>query len=204
MEGGCVAISQGSLLFARKARPQPGGSGLPTQLTCAFYDEWRVAKCESCVKFTLVVTEGILRPIGFILACAAISCGMAHGQSAQAEVIEWKPVVNAVLKVDDRPAKIWDLYVTGKRKHLALVQLGARFLMLDLEAQQISELAEPSLTRKGANLHWREGDQQTLLPSEDWSQKTAGRAKIVRLLITREGRRLEVQLPIAPDLRKFY
>lgn len=130
----------------------------------------------------------------------------AYGAAAPlpAETIDWKPITNAVLKVDERPARVWELYVTEKRKHVVLLQLGARFLKLDLEAQDVTEVAESALERRGGALRWKEGQQQTKLESEDWTQKHAGRARIIRLRLVKEGRRIELQLPVAPDLRKFY
>lgn len=71
-----------------------------------------------------------------------------------AERIVWKPVEAAVLKVDDRPAKSWEVYRAEKKEHLLLVQLGARFLMLDTKAHEIYELDPQRLQRKGKELRW--------------------------------------------------
>ena len=153
-----------------------------------------------------------LQKLGFLAALALL----AGAVPAAPETVVWKPITNGVLKVDERPAKIWEIYLTGKNKHLALVQLGARFLLLNTAEKEIFEIAPEGLERAGNELRWRvdltapaespssQNGQRKLLPSEDWTDKHAGRARIIRLRLSGEGRRLDVQLPATPDLRKFY
>lgn len=154
---------------------------------------------------------------GFQVAIMLLWLGAAPVPApAASETIIWKPVTNAVLKIDERPVKIWEIYLTEKRKHWALIQLGARFLLLDADAKEIFELAPQGLERRGSELRWQsdlqaptalpspQNGQRQLLASEDWTDKHAGRARIIRLRLSAEGRRLEVQLPATPDLRKFY
>jgi hypothetical protein len=144
------------------------------------------------------------------LALTAAAVGLtAAGQPARAPVepVTWKPVVNCVLRVDDRPAKLWEVYVVPKKKDHILIQLGTRFLQLDTGAKTIHEVAPEALERKGPDLVQTADDskpKRELLPSAEWTERDAGRARIIRLRLTAEGRRLEVQLPIAPDLRKLY
>lgn len=142
-------------------------------------------------------------------AAALLSLAVLAGPllAAPPATEDWKPIENGVLKIDDRPVKTWEIYLTGNDKHLVLLQLGARFLLLNTEAQEVTELAPEILERRGQVLRWTPGkdpQKQTVLPSEEWSQKHAGRARIIRLRLTKEGRRIEVQLPVTPDLRKFY
>jgi len=161
-----------------------------------------------------------------VLLPSLLLVGFAHAAGA-AEKITWKPVLAAVLKVDNQPVKLWNVYVAHKKDHLVLVQLGWRFLMLDTELRQVVEVAPASLERKGEELRWerreakapdKEADTttkpggtrigkapaaDTVLPSDGWNIRDAGRARIIRARLTDEGRVLEVQLPLAPDQR-FY
>lgn len=123
------------------------------------------------------------------------------------ETLDWKPIGNGVLKIDERPVKIWEIYVTSGDKRLVLLQLGARFLLINTEQLEVTELAPEVLERRRDGLRYtprKSPEKETLLPSEDWSQKHAGRARIIRLRLSKEGRRIELQLPVTPDLRKFY
>lgn len=139
----------------------------------------------------------------------AIAIALFTGAVAGAEKIVWKGVPIAVLKVDERPAKIWDVFVSKEHKGLILVQLGSRFLMLDTEEKQVRELPADSLKRTGRDLHGElpaaEAESKAkLLATADWSEKSAGNLRIWKVRLTEEGRLLEVQLPQQGDLRKFY
>jgi hypothetical protein len=100
---------------------------------------------------------------------AVILCAVSVGTASAfgAERIVWKPVEAAVLKLDERPAKIWEVYRAEKREHLLLVQVGSRFLMLDTRAHQIYELEPSALEAKGKELRWQKGrkrSSETRLP----------------------------------------
>lgn len=136
-------------------------------------------------------------------------------QPAAAERVVWKPVLGALLKLDAQPAKHWNVYVARKRERLVLVQLGGRFLLLDCGRREASEVDAAALARQGKELHYRRsaedapkpseaGSAETLLASEGWVVRNAGRARIVRVRLTREGRVLEVQLPLRSDGRLAY
>jgi len=149
-----------------------------------------------------------------LLLCGFVLAGVCSPPAQESFV--WKPITNGVLKVDDRPVKTWEIYLTKRNKQWALVQIGARFLLLDAETKEIFEIYTEAFARKGDELHWKadvqaptatasaENGLRALLPSEDWTDKFAGRARIIRLKLSAEGRRLDVQLPATPDLRKFY
>ncbi len=122
-----------------------------------------------------------------------------------ADKIVWKPVERAVLKVDDRPARIWNVYRAEKKDHLVLVQLGRRYLMLDYRAKEIYELDLAKLERKDKELLWYEADKPAKpLSTADWSVRDTGPLRRIRATLSDEGRVLEVQVPIQPDLRQFY
>jgi hypothetical protein len=140
---------------------------------------------------------------GIWLALVSLACWPL----AATQTIEWKPIIHGVLKIDERPVKLWDIFITGHDKRLILLQLGARFLVINTEVLQVIELQPEALERRGHTLRWSPGKdpaRETPLPTENWSQKHAGRARIIRFTLSQEGRRVEVQLPVTPDLRKFY
>jgi len=160
--------------------------------------------------------------LALLVAQVRVSAEPAH------ERVTWKPVAAAVLKMDERPVKLWNVYRGEKKGHLILVQLGQRYLMLDTRAQEVWEIDAAALKRKGEELLWERreklgAEEQTprggrqaeksapekapgpkALPTEGWTIRDAGRARIVRVKLTAEGRVLEVQLPIQPDLRRAY
>ncbi len=138
--------------------------------------------------------------IGLALGAAALSVG-----AATAEKIVWKPLERVVLKVDEKPARIWSVYRAEKKDHLLLVALGQRYLLLDVHEHQIYELDPAKLERKEKELLWREADRPAKpMPTADWTVRDIGPARRIRAKLAAEGRVLEVQIPIQPDLRQFY
>jgi hypothetical protein len=140
-----------------------------------------------------------LKPIlGFALA-------LTVGSAPAGERIVWKPLENAVLKVDERPAKVWNVYRAEKKDHLLLVTLGRRFLMLDIKGREIYELDPTKFEQKNNELLWHEADKPARpLPTADWVVRDAGRARRIRVRLADEGRVLEVQVPITQDFRSVY
>src|SRR2546425_9993568 len=119
--------------------------------------------------------------------------------------IVWRPVEQAILKLDDRPARIWNVYRAEKKDHLVLVQLGRRFLMVDYHEREIYELAPEKLERKDKELLWNAADKPSKpMATTDWFVRDAGRVRRIRAKLADEGRVLEVQVPIQPDLRGLY
>lgn len=91
------------------------------------------------------------------LALLAVCCSAPTSAQPQDDArVLWKPVPMALLRVDDRAPKNWHIYGAEKRKHWLLVQLGGRFLLLDVQAKRVYEIAPRTLTRKGDTLEWND------------------------------------------------
>ncbi len=140
--------------------------------------------------------------IGLTLGVAA---SLAVVVTWAAEKIVWKPLDRVLLKVDEKPARIWSVYHVDKKDNLLLVALGRRYLLLDIREHQIYELDPAKLERRDKDLLWREADRPAKpLPTDDWTVRDVGPARRIRAKLASEGRVLEVQVPIQPDLRHFY
>ncbi len=143
----------------------------------------------------------------FAMPALLLSVLFAGATRAADEKIVWKPVEDAILRIDDRPAKTWNVYRPKKKdkSHLLLVELGRRFLLLDTREKAIFELVSEKIERKGKELLWREQDKPASpLPSTDWTIRDAGRTRRIHARLEGEGRVLDVQLPQMPDLRGLY
>ena len=161
---------------------------------------------------------------------AILVLALVSSATAAPERVLLKSVKMAVLKVDGRPAKIWNVFVAPDQQHRVLLQLGSRFLMLNTNDREVLEVPADSLRVKGREIVWErnapasaekekkpEGEaaaakpattgpvkEEKLLASADWSIREVGPARVIRLRLTVEGRQIEVQLPIQPDLRLLY
>ncbi len=110
--------------------------------------------------------------------CAASLFLLAAGLRAAAkDTIVWKPIPDAILQVDSRAPKIWNVFQAGKKTDPLLLQLGNRYLVIYVRATQIFEIKPEQLQHKGDDLVWREADKPDKpLPTSDWSTKDVGSA----------------------------
>ena len=122
-----------------------------------------------------------------------------------ADKITWKPITDAVLRIDDRAPKQWSLYHEGKKFDPLLLQLGTRTLVIYVRDRMVYEIPPAQIQHKGEDLLWRESDKpEKPLAASDWSTRDIGSAWRVRVKLTEEGRLLDIQIPQMPDLRGLY
>ena len=122
-----------------------------------------------------------------------------------AEKVTWKPITDAVLRIDDRAPKQWSLYHAGKKYDPLLLQLGLRVLVIYVHNQAVYEIPPSQFEHKGEDLLWREADKpEKPLATSDWSTRDIGSAWRVRVKLTGEGRLVDIQIPQMPDLRGLY
>lgn len=138
-------------------------------------------------------------------ALLAALCLLASTAAARAaELLSWKLVPDAGLKIDGHPVKLWNIYTTKKPQYV-LVQLGARYLLLETQAKELYELKPENIQYKGKEIRapLPENSDKPLATS-DWVVRNVGPAVLIRVKIVAEGRVLEVQVPQKPDLRSLY
>lgn len=124
---------------------------------------------------------------------------------AAAEKITFKRLPAAILKMDGKQVKFWDIYQAEKRGHILLVQLGRRYLLLDTKEKEVFDI-DPSAIEskpKGNEVVWlRSPESETRIESDAWSIRSVGPALAIKVQLTAEGRLLELQLPQRPDERR--
>ena len=125
--------------------------------------------------------------------------------SRAADRVTWKPIDDAVLRIDDTAPKQWSLYHAGKKYDPLLLQLGSRVLVIYVRNKAVYEIPPKQFERKGADLLWRESDKpEKPLSTSDWSTRDIGSAWRVRVKLADEGRLVDIQIPQVPDLRGLY
>lgn len=128
-----------------------------------------------------------------------------NSHSADKDRIIWKAIPDAILQVDGRAPKIWNLFRAGKKLDPLLLQLGSRSLVLYVKNQEVYEIKPEHLVHKGEDLLWRETDKPAKpLATSDWSTRDVGSAWRVRVKLSGEGRMIDIQIPQMPDLRGLY
>jgi hypothetical protein len=119
----------------------------------------------------------------------------------------WKSVGRAQLKLEDKTPLQWNVYQTDKKKeaNLVLIQLGRRFMALDIKGKVAYYVFPSDLQAKG--LDFESGNlfvQSRVMPTTAWSVRDVGPAEMVKLTLGDYGRAIDVELPHMPDLRAFY
>jgi hypothetical protein len=140
----------------------------------------------------------------------AMICAVAFVASAGAgdnELFLWKAVGRAQLKLEDKTPLSWNVYQTEKKKqtNLVLVQLGRRYLALDIKGKVAYYVFPSDLQPKGSD--FESGDlfvRSRVMPTTAWKVRDVGPAEMIKLTLGDYGRALDVELPHMPDLRAFY
>ena len=116
--------------------------------------------------------------------------------------VAWKPITEALLRVDDQPVKNWNVYWESKKGDPLLLQIGDRFLLIQVHERKVFDLASAKIEHKGKELLW---DPASLpaepLASADWLIKDVGFAYRINMRLVAENRVFDLQLPHPMDLR---
>ena len=144
-------------------------------------------------------------PAAIFLCGITLIVARSAGTTPASDKIVWKPIPQVVLRVDDSPPKVWNLYRTGKKADPLLLQLGTRFLVLYIHNEEAYEL-KPEV---GSNIKARTccGAKRTDLKTDsDFRLEYTGRwlRGRIRVKLAAEGRLLEIEIPQLPDLRGIY
>jgi hypothetical protein len=136
----------------------------------------------------------------FVLFAAALL--IANSAFAGDKAVVWKPIQQALLRMDDQPVKNWNVYLENKKADPLLLQMGNRFLLIEVHERKIFEIVPAKLDRKGADLFWDPADRPAEpLATSDWIIKDIGFAYRIGARLVAENRVLDLQLPHPMDLR---
>ena len=128
---------------------------------------------------------------------------MSVSRAADKEKIVWKSIPNAILQVDSRAPKVWNVFQPGKKFDPLLLQLGSRYLVIYVRNMEVYELKPEQLEHKGEDLLWREADKPAKpIATSDWSTKDVGSASRILVKLAGEGRTINIEIPQMPDLRR--
>jgi len=134
------------------------------------------------------------------LLALALAVAMA---AAEKDKIVWKAIPDAILQVDSRAPKVWNVFQAGKKFDPLLLQIGSRYLVIYVRKMEVYEIAPEKLDHKGEDLLWREADKPAKpLATSDWSTKDVGSASRILVKLAGEGRLVDIQIPQMPDLRR--
>ncbi len=139
--------------------------------------------------------------LAMLVVCAALGPSLRGGG---AQEIVWKPEPQALLKLEGRAVRTWNVYRSDKKKQLVLVQLGHRFLILDTKERTVHELAPTDVKPHGKDVASPEPGDAKVIPSAEWVMRDVGPAQLIRVRLMDYGRVLELQVPHPYNFRVAY
>jgi len=131
-------------------------------------------------------------------AFAPSASALAPSASAFAKdkPLSWKPIENALLRVNDAPPKEWGVYRAGKKNEPLLLQIGNRFLLIESHDRQVFELDPAKIERKTGEILWSPADRPAKpLATSDWVVDDIGAAFVIKVKLDAENALVDFQLP---------
>jgi hypothetical protein len=137
-----------------------------------------------------------------LLAAVGAVCAWGGGAAAKGKPLAWKPIKEALLRVNDAPVKEdWSVYGTGKKRDPLLIQIGNRFLLMSVHDHQVFEINPSGIEHKGEDLAWDPSDRPAQpIATSAWGDGDIGTAFRIEVKINAEDRLFTLELPHPPDV----
>jgi hypothetical protein len=136
-----------------------------------------------------------------LLAAVVVACDWGGGALAKSKPVSWKVIDDALLRVNDAPIKDWNIYQTGKKQDPLLLQMGNRFLLIEVHDRRVFEIDPSKIERKSEDVLWDLSERPAQpLATSDWMANDMGAAFKIEAKIDSENRLLDLQLPHPPDI----
>ena len=136
-----------------------------------------------------------------ILAILGATFGFGTGALAKDKPLSWKPIEDALLRVNDSPPKEWGAYRTGKKNEPLVLQIGSRFLFIQTHDHQVFEIDPSKIGRKTEELLWSPADRPAKpLATSDWTVDDVGAAFVIKVKLDNENALVDLQLPHPPEV----
>jgi len=137
----------------------------------------------------------------FLLAALGAACASGGGAFAHGKPVSWKVIEDALLRVNESAVKDWSVYQAGKKRDPLLLQIGKRFLLIEIHNRQVFEIDPSKIERKSNELLWDPSDRPAQpLATSEWDASDIGAAFRIDVKIIAEDRVLDLELPHPPDL----
>jgi hypothetical protein len=143
---------------------------------------------------------GISLCLALIFSATAARIAGAQTKSAQS----WTSVPFAIVKFNDEAPKSWNLYHTEK-KGLLLLLLWKRYLLIDLNEQEVYEIDPQTVKAFGEKLEWSLSEKPDQpLDTPEWKSRDIGPMQRTRFRLGKDGSFLELQIPLLPTGKPRY
>jgi hypothetical protein len=138
-----------------------------------------------------------------VLLCAlAGSAAQAH--AAPGEKVVWKPVEFAIVRYNDDAPASWNMY-HGEKKGVLLLRLWRRYLLVNVQEQEVYELDPDKVKLQGENVEWSPSDiPADPVETSEWKTRDIGPMRRVKFRFGKTGNFLDIQLPLLVNGKPAY
>ena len=120
------------------------------------------------------------------------------------EKVVWKPVQFAIVRYNDDAPASWDMY-HGEKKGVLLVRLWRRYLLVNVQEQEVYELDPEKVKAQGDNVEWSLADVPAdPIETSEWKARDVGPMRRVRFRFGKAGNFLDIQLPLLMNGKPAY
>ena len=140
------------------------------------------------------------RPKFGVLASAAVLAALFLAAAAPAgardKKLVWKPVNQALLKLNNHPVKTWNVFQADKNRNLVLVQVISAWYVLNLKEKQAYKVERKDFETRGENLLGAAPDKNTpVAKTKGWDSHDIGPAQQITIRFADNGDVLAIELP---------
>jgi len=131
-----------------------------------------------------------------LLAVSLLLVGVAGAVlRAAGEKAVWKPVQFAIVRYNDDAPASWNMF-HGDKKGLLLLRLWRRYLLVNVQEQEVFEIDPSTVKIQGENAEWAPADPPTQpIETSDWKVRDVGPMQRVRFRFGTSGNFLDIQIP---------
>lgn len=121
---------------------------------------------------------------------------IAPAAPAKGKDLRWKPVNQALLKLDNHPVKNWDILQPEKDRNLVLVQVEKRCFVFALKQKRVYAVERSEYRAEGADLIGPAPDRNARpVKTAGWDSHDVGPAQQITVRLADTGEVLAIELP---------
>ena len=144
-----------------------------------------------------------IAPALVVLLCALAGVATAT-HAAAAEKVVWKPVQFAIVRYNDDAPASWNMY-HGEKKGVLLLRLWRRYLLVNVQEQEVYELDPDKIKMQGDNVEWSLSDiPADPIETSEWKARDVGPMRRVKFRFGKTGNFLDIQLPLLVNGKPAY
>ena len=124
--------------------------------------------------------------------------------AAASEKSVWKPVQFAIVRYNDDAPASWNIY-HGEKRGVLLVRLWKRYLLINVQDQEVYDIDPDKVKAQGANVEWSPSDiPDQPIETTEWKVRDVGPVQRVRFRFGKTGNFLDIQLPLLANGKAAY